>query len=38
MEIPGRNRMLQVGDGWILVAETGADDREIVVRYTLSDP
>jgi hypothetical protein len=36
VEIPGRNRMLQVGDGWILVAETDADDREIVVRYTLS--
>lgn len=36
VEIPGRSRMLQVGDGWILVAETDADDRELVVRYTLS--
>ncbi|HEU4883597.1 MAG TPA: 6-bladed beta-propeller [Longimicrobium sp.] len=37
VEIPRRNRMLQVGDGWILVSETDADDREIVVRYTLSN-
>ncbi|WP_420128791.1 6-bladed beta-propeller [Longimicrobium sp.] len=38
VEIPGRNRVLQVGNGWILVAETDADDRQMVVKYSLSPP
>lgn len=38
VRIPGRNRMLQAGDGWILVAQTDADDRQMVVKYRLSAP
>lgn len=38
VEIPGRSRMLQVGDDWILVAETGPDDRAVVAKYSLSAP
>lgn len=38
VEIPGRTRVLQVGDDWILVAETGPDDRQMVVKYSLAAP
>lgn len=38
VEIPGRNRVLQLGDEWILVAETDAEDRQMVVKYSLSRP
>ena len=38
VEIPGRNRMLQVGNGWILVAETDPEERQMVVKYALSAP
>jgi hypothetical protein len=38
VEIPGRNRILQVGDGWILVAGTDSDERPMVLKYPLSAP
>jgi hypothetical protein len=34
--VPGRSRVLEIGKGWILVAETDADDRQLVSRYRLS--
>ena len=36
VDIPGRARVLQVGDDWILVATTGPDERPMVVEYPLS--
>lgn len=36
--VPGRTRVLEIGDGWILVSETGEDDRELVARYSLAAP
>lgn len=38
VEVPGRNRVLRVGDDWILVAQTGPDERPMVVKYSLSAP
>jgi hypothetical protein len=34
--VPRRTRLLEVGDGWILVAETDAEDRQLVARYPLT--
>lgn len=34
--VPGRKHLLAIGDGWILVSETGEDDRDLVARYALS--
>lgn len=36
--VPGRTRILEVGDGWILVAEMGTDDQQLVARYPLAAP
>ncbi len=38
VHVPGRSRILELGDGWILVAETDADDRQLVSRYSLVSP
>jgi hypothetical protein len=36
--VPGRTRVLEIGDGWILVSQTGEDDQELVARYSLAAP
>jgi hypothetical protein len=36
VEVPGRTRMLQVADGWILVVDTDPDGRQTVMEYSLS--
>jgi hypothetical protein len=36
--VRGRARVLEVGVGWILVAETDAEDRQVVARYRLTAP
>lgn len=38
VDIPGRNRILQVGNDWVLVAETDPDERQMVAKYSLSPP
>ena len=36
--VPGRTRILEIGNGWILVSETDQDDQQLVARYTLAAP
>jgi hypothetical protein len=36
VEVPGRTRMLQVTDRWILVVDTDPDGRQTVIEYALS--
>ncbi len=36
--IPGRARILEIGDGWALLSESDADDQQVVARYPLAAP
>lgn len=38
VRVPGRSRLLQVGDDWILAVDTDEDERETIVRYPLAAP
>lgn len=38
VHIPGRARILEIGDDWILVSEMGADDQQLIARYPLVAP
>lgn len=38
VRVPGRSRLLQVGDGWILAVDTDENDQETIVRYPLAAP